>query len=67
MIKQCQQEWLQNGPPQVFWLPGFFMPHSFLSVLLANCTTDSYDNLDNETIMIDSEVFNFMKLKFKKN
>jgi dynein heavy chain len=31
---QCMRDWIVNGPPKCFWLPGFFFPQGFMTGVL---------------------------------
>ncbi|XP_065348136.1 dynein axonemal heavy chain 7-like [Cloeon dipterum] len=53
---QFFRNWLQSGQLNVFWLPGFFAPNSFLSILLENCSPETFDGLDAEKVIIECEI-----------
>eukprot|EP00762_Andalucia_godoyi_P002660 ANDGO_03360.mRNA.1 Dynein-1-beta heavy chain len=48
------QRWLTSGAPAVFWMPGLFSPHSFISSLLQNHARKHRIPIDR--LVLDMEV-----------
>lgn len=46
------QKWVDEGPPVVFWLSGFFFPHAFLTAVKQNFARKHH-------VPIDTVVFDF--------
>merc|ERR1712070_28876 len=49
------QNWIDNGPPPVFWISGFFFPQGFMTANLQN-------NARKHTLPIDTVSFNFVMM-----
>ena len=47
--------WVSKGPPNVFWLSGFFHPHAFLTGVLQQCAR-------HRSVAIDDLEFTFQYL-----
>lgn len=43
---QFFRSWVQNGRPNVYWLPGFFFPQGFLTALLQNYARKTQQPID---------------------
>ena len=43
------QDWVDNGPPTVFWISGFFMQQSFLTGIKQNCARKNQIGVDTIT------------------
>lgn len=52
------QDWIDNGPPMVFWLSGFYFTQSFLTGVLQNFSR-------REKIAIDLIHFEFNMTEFE--
>jgi dynein heavy chain len=49
---ECSKEWLENGPPNSYWLSGFFFPQGFMTAVLqtfSRATSTAIDTLTFET------------------
>ena len=41
------RDWIDSGPPQIFWLPGFFFTQSFFTGVLQNFARKQKISIEN--------------------
>lgn len=49
------ESWVSNGPPTVFWLPGFYSPQSFLTAVLQDHARRRHVEIDRLSFVFEFE------------